>query len=237
MTSIPSDVALICSNADGVGASAYDPHPIPPTIDGPYAIIQRRTPLLIVISGPSGVGKDATVRRMKELGLPFQFVVTTTTRPPRPDEAEGVDYYFVSKERFEEMIARGELLEHALVYNDYKGIPKKQVRDALGSGIDVIMRLDVQGAATIHRLIPGAILIFLVASSEEELVQRLRQRRTECEESLRTRLEMARREMECIEEFDYVIVNSHCHLNQTVQQIESVICAEKCRVELRKIDL
>lgn len=206
-------------------------------VDDPYVRVGRPRPLLVVISGPSGVGKDATVMRMKGMGLPFHFVVTTTSRPPRPNEVEGVDYHFVSRERFEAMIAGGEMLEHALVYGEYKGIPRRQVQEALASGLDVIMRLDVQGAATIRRLAPGAILIFLMASSEEELLRRLEQRRTEKEGDLQLRVEMARQEMERLGEFDYVIVNSHCKLDWTVEQIRAIILAEKCRVTPREITL
>lgn len=131
-------------------------------------------PLLIVISGPSGVGKDSVLQSMKARGLPFHFVVTATTRPQRQGEIDGVDYLFVSSDRFAEMIEHGELLEHALVYNDYKGIPKEQVRQALRSGKDVIMRLDVQGATTIRSLCPEALLIFLSTQTEDELIARLR---------------------------------------------------------------
>src|SRR5512136_2156832 len=105
--------------------------------------IHNDQPLVIVISGPSGVGKDAVIDRMKERQLPFHFVVTAATRKPRPDEVNGVDYILFSHDEFAEMIDKGELLEHAIVYNDYKGIPKSQVRQALESGKDVIMRLDV----------------------------------------------------------------------------------------------
>src|SRR5512137_519789 len=109
-------------------------------------------PLLIVISGPSGVGKDTVIQRMIERNLPFHFVVTATTRHPRPNEVHGKDYFFYSHAEFARMIENSELLEHAIVYNDYKGIPKAQVHDAQASGQDVVMRLDVQGANTIRSL-------------------------------------------------------------------------------------
>jgi len=134
--------------------------------DDPYA--RPRYPLLIVLSGPSGVGKDSVIREMKSRELPLHFVVTATTRPPREEEVEGRDYLFISKEHFAEMIDQGELLEYAVVYSDYKGIPKSQVRQALASGHDVIMRVDVQGAATVRRLCPQALLIFLTTRNEEE---------------------------------------------------------------------
>jgi guanylate kinase len=135
-----------------------------------------RSPLLIVISGPSGVGKDSLLGGLKARKLPFHFVVTVNTRAPRPDEVEGQDYIFISQEKFEEMKAAEELLEHAKVYNDFKGVPRSQVREAMNSDKDVIMRLDVQGAETIRKTAPEALLIFLTTSSEEELVERLRSR-------------------------------------------------------------
>ncbi|MEM7034373.1 MAG: guanylate kinase, partial [Chloroflexota bacterium] len=151
-------------------------------LDTPYDFSPK--PVLVVISGPSGVGKDMTLKRMQEMGYPFYFVVTATTRPIRVGEQEGVDYFFVSKSEFAEMIERDELLEHAVVYGDYKGIPKAQVRQALASGQDVIMRIDVQGTETIRRIVPDAIFIYLSAESEEALVKRLKQRDTEPEDQL-----------------------------------------------------
>ena len=130
-----------------------------------YNHVANPRPVLVVISGPSGVGKDATLQLMKENRYPFYFVVTATTRPRRASEVDGVDYHFVSVGDFAEMIELGELLEYAVVYGDYKGIPKKHVREALASGKDVIMRIDVQGAATIRRLVPNAVTIFLTAES------------------------------------------------------------------------
>src|SRR3989304_1595701 len=116
-------------------------------------------PLLIVISGPSGAGKDTVMQRMQERGMPFHFVVTATTRPQRANEVHGRDYWFISMEEFARMINEDELIEHAIVYGDYKGIPKQQVREALASGMDVIMRLDVQGAETVRRMAPEALMI------------------------------------------------------------------------------
>jgi len=200
-----------------------------------YASVNQDVPLVIVISGPSGVGKDAAVGKMK--GPNFHFVVTATSRPRRPEEVDGVDYHFLTEEQFEDLLKRDELLEHAIVYGQYKGIPKQQVRDALASGQDVIMRLDVQGAATIKKIMPETVLIFLTAASEKELVHRLKQRDTETSDGLQTRIGTAREEMLRISEFDYVIVNSHCRLQDTVEQIKAIIKAEKCRVERRQVRL
>ncbi|HMK07477.1 MAG TPA: guanylate kinase [Anaerolineales bacterium] len=198
---------------------------------------RQATPLLIVISGPSGVGKDAVLQRMKERGLPFHFVVTATSRPRRPNEVEGTDYHFVSREEFDAMVARGEMLEHALVYNDYKGIPRAQVAQALASGRDVALRVDVQGAATIRSLAPQALLIFLLAGSDEELERRLRARRTESEQNLALRLETARREIDQLESFDYAVVNRDFALDATVDTIVAIIHAEHHRSRPRQVQL
>jgi guanylate kinase len=195
------------------------------------------SPLLIVISGPSGVGKDTVIQRMKERQLPIHFVVTATTRPPRPDERHGVDYFFISREEFARMIEEDELLEYAIVYGDYKGIPKQQVREALASGKDVIMRIDVQGAATIRRLVPDAVLIFLTTASEEELVERLKRRKTESAEDLSLRIATARQELKRMAEFDYVVVNHEHALEETVDTIVAIIEAEHHHIPPRKVDL
>lgn len=198
---------------------------------------RERYPLLVVLSGPSGVGKDTAILRMKERNLGFHFVVTATTRPPRPNEVNGVDYFFISNDEFAEMIERGDLLEHALVYSDYKGIPKQQVRQALASGKDAIMRIDVQGAATIKDLCPDALLIFLTTNSEEELVERLQQRKTETPEGLKLRIATARQEMKRLDEFDYCVVNHELRLDETVDKILAIIEAEHQRVRPRRVSL
>jgi guanylate kinase len=201
------------------------------------AFHREQPSLLIVISGPSGVGKDSVVQRMKERGFPVHFVVTATDRPPRPNEVHGRDYYFYTTAEFEQMIARGEFLEHARVYGQHKGIPKAHVRQALDSGQDVVMRVDVQGAGTVKGLIPEAVTIFLTCESEEELIARLRERRTESEEALMCRLETTRQEMAQIPDFDYVVVNRHSALDNTVDDVMAIIRAEHCRSSPRRICL
>jgi len=199
--------------------------------------LPQQEPLLIVISGPSGVGKDTVIQRMKERNLPIHFVVTAATRPPRPNEVHGQDYFFYSHDEFAEMIEKGELLEYAIVYNDYKGIPKAQVRDALASGKDAVMRLDVQGAATIRRLCPDALMIFLTVEDEEDMIARLQERKTETPEGLKLRIATARQEMTHIEAFDYMVTNHENHLDETVDTIVSIIVAEHHRVKQRKVTL
>ncbi len=199
--------------------------------------IHQPSPILIVISGPSGVGKDTVVQRMKERGLPFHFVVTATTREKRPNETNGKDYWFVSKDEFARMIEENELIEYAVVYGDYKGIPKWEVRGALASGKDVVMRIDVQGAETVRKLVPEALLIFITCESEEELERRLRERKTESSDSLSLRIATARKELQRIQAFDYVIVNRDFHLDDTVNKVRAIIDAEHLRVHHRKVEL
>lgn len=199
--------------------------------------LPARVPLLIVISGPSGVGKDSVLHCMKERGLPFHFVVTATSRERRPEEVDGQDYIFVSRQAFQAMVEAGEFLEHALVYNQYKGIPRQQVRQALASGEDVVMRIDVQGAQTVRRLCPQAVLIFLTTRDEDELRRRLQNRRTESDEALRLRLATARDERAALPVFDYLVVNADGALEQAVDTIEAVIEAEHHRVEPRRVSL
>ena len=188
-------------------------------------------PLLIVISGPSGVGKDTIARALiDERPDSFYFVVTATTRPLRAGEENGVDYYFVSNDEFARMIEENELLEYAVVYNDYKGIPKQHIREALASGRDVIMRVDVQGAATIRKLIPNSIHVFLTTESEAELVKRLTERKSETYEGLSLRIAAARQEMKRVQEFDYWVVNREGQQDEAVQHILSIIDAAHCRV-------
>lgn len=194
-------------------------------------------PLLVVISGPSGVGKDSIIDRLKAHGLSFHFAVTATTRPPRPDERNGADYFFLSNDEFTRMIDNGELLEHALVYNDYKGIPKAQVKDALASGKDVILRVDVQGAATVRKIAPDAVLIFVTIEDEADLIRRLTSRNTETLEDLNIRIAMAPEEIRRVDEFDYVIINNEDQLDVAVETILAIIRAEHHRVHPRKVSL
>lgn len=194
-------------------------------------------PLLIVISGPSGSGKDTVVRRMQERGLEFHFVVTATTRERRPDEVHGRDYWFISEVEFMRMIEQNELLENAMVYEEHKGVPKEQVRQALASGRDVVMRLDVQGAETVKRLVPDGLLIFITVENEEELIRRLKERSTEKPEEFALRIATARNELKRVTAFDYVIVNHEDQLDHTVDVVRAIIEAEHHRVRQRKVTL
>lgn len=194
-------------------------------------------PLMIVISGLPGVGKDSVIKRMMQREKSFHFVVTVNTRAPRPGEVDGVDYIFITEEEYFRMMEQSEFIESARVYNEYKGVPKKQVKVALSSGKDVVMRLDVQGAETVRRLAPDALLIFITTESEDELVGRLKARKTETSDELALRIATARKELKRVEAFDYVIVNHDDRLDETVDTVRAIINAEHHRVKHREVTL
>ena len=194
-------------------------------------------PLIIVISGPSGAGKDSVLHEMKKRNLPIHFVVTANTRPPRPNEKEGADYFFVSRERFEEMIANNELIEYSAVYKDYKGVPRAQVEKALQSGKDVVMRLDVQGAKKMRKLYPQALLIFLIPANEEEWMERLKKRAGQAPADLELRILKAQEELLILPVFDYVVVNPQYKLSQAVDVVEAILKAEHHRTSPRSASL
>jgi len=194
-------------------------------------------PILVVLSGPSGVGKDAVLARMRKLGRPFHYVITATTRPKRAGEKNGVDYYFHSRKEFQQMIDKHQFLEWANVYDNYYGVPKDEVTSALSKGLDAIVKVDVQGAATIKETLPQAVFIFLMPPSVEELEKRLRKRRSESSEDLALRLERARGEIKSLPLFDYVITSRQNKLDEVVSQIDSIVAAEKRRVKPRIVKL
>ncbi len=195
------------------------------------------SPLLIVISGPSGVGKDAVLSEMKKRNLPFYYAVTVTTRPKRREEKDGADYHFVSESEFRQMVDKGELIEWAKVYGNYYGVPKRELREGLGQRKDVILKVDVQGAATIKQILPEAVFIFLLPPSIEELANRLMQRQGLSDSELSLRLSKAQEEMDKLSLFDYVVVSQKDKLDIAVSEIVSIITAEKCRTKQRKLRL
>lgn len=199
--------------------------------------ILEKNPLMIVISGPSGVGKDSVLRALKKSNLPIHHVVTVNTRKPRPDEKEGVDYFFVSREKFKEMISNNEFIEYSRVYKDFKGVPKSQIREALNSSNDVVLRLDVQGAEKIKDIYPQAILIFLLPSNQDDWYKRLGGRRLSHEKDMDTRISTVKDELIKARDFDYLVVNEQNKLTKTVQTIESIIKTEHLRAKPRKISI
>ncbi len=194
-------------------------------------------PLLIVLSGPSGVGKDAVLSRMKQLGRPFHHVVTATTRPMRADEQNGVPYRFLSREEFQRTLSEDGFLEWAVVYGNYYGVPKAEIASALSRGEDVVVKVDVQGAATIKDTLPQAVLIFLTPPSMQELERRLRSRLSESCDDLALRLHTAHKEAQSLPLFDYVVVNHQDRIEEAASQVDAIISAEKCRVKQRVVEL
>jgi guanylate kinase len=192
-------------------------------------------PLLIVLSGPSGVGKDAVLARMRRSERPFHYVVTATTRHKRATEKNGLNYHFLSRKEFQQMIDNHQFLEWANVYGNYYGVPKDEVSPALAKGVDTIVKVDVQGAATIKRILPQAVFIFLMPPSMQALGKRLKRRRSEGSEDLTMRLARAEEEIKDLPLFDYVIVSHQDKLDEVVSQIDAIITAEKCRVGSRAL--
>lgn len=184
-------------------------------------------PLLVVLSGPSGAGKDAVLDELANRGHAFHRVVTCTTRPPRATERQSIDYHFVSQAEFDALLTEGGLLEHATVYGESYGVPKQQVLDKLSEGIDVYVRTDVQGAAAIKLVMPEAVRIFIAPSSIDEIEERIRARGSDDEERIKRRLDTARAEMERRGEFEHVIVNESDKLAATVDRLAEILEAAR----------
>ena len=195
------------------------------------------SPLLIVLSGPSGVGKDTVLTRLRASAYPLKFITTVTTRQQRAREKDNLDYHFISTEQFQEMLTRNELLEWANVYGNFYGVPKHPVKQALEKGQDTIVKVDVQGAANIRKVLPQAVFIFLMPPSIEELIARLGQRHTESPFDLDLRIQTAEEEVRQLPLFDYVVTNGQDEVELAVSKIKAIITAEKCRVIPREITL
>jgi guanylate kinase len=201
------------------------------------AHLHNEHPLVIVLSGPSGVGKDATIARIREIGVNFHYVVTATTREKRPGEVDGVDYCFIQRQDFTQKIERDDFLEYAEVYANLYGVPKQQVRDALKRGQDVIIKVDVQGAATLKEKIPDAVFIFLLPPSLEDLLERLKARNADSEAAVSARICKAEEECKCMPLFDYCVINYNNDLDRTAQAVAGIITTEKFRVKPRAINI
>ncbi len=196
---------------------------------GPRPIVAGG-PLLVVLSGPSGAGKDAVLTEMKRRGTECHFTVTATTRAPRDCEVDGVDYHFLDECAFTQLINSDGLLEHKLYDGTYRGVPREQVARALADGKDVAMRIDVAGAASLKQIAPGALLIFIYPPSLDALRDRLERRRSETAESLRTRLALAPAELAQVGDFDFAVLNKDGALNAAVDQVLAIMEAERCRI-------
>ena len=186
-------------------------------------------PLLITISGPSGVGKDSLMRALVENDPRLERVVTATSRPPRSDEVDGVAYFFLSKEEFERRVAAGDFAEHANVHGDHKGVLKAELRKVLETGRDPLLQVDVQGAATIRNLIPQALTIFVKPESMEALIERRKQRGSMSKEEAERRARDAVAELARTDEFDYVVVNKTGDLSDSVEEVARIIAEERLR--------
>ena len=197
-----------------------------------------KNPIVVVISGPSGVGKDVMIDRMIESGrLGFHFTVTATTRDPRPGEKDGINHHFVSVDDFVNLIAADELLEWAQVYDNYYGVPKKQVRDALQQGNHVIMRVDVQGAKRLSEIIPEALLIFIIPPSLDVLRKHLEGRGVNSEEEMTKRLAAATEEISQASLFDFTVTNEEDELDVTVKNVVEIIESESMRIPPRNVSI
>ena len=193
--------------------------------------------LLFVLSAPSGAGKDTVIQTLQTQGTDFFVVPSVTTRAARSGESEGKPYYFVTMERFEQMVANHELLEHALVHGNWYGQPRQPMRENLQAGRDVLLKIDVQGATAVRKLIPQAIFIFLHPGSSEELAQRLEARKTESAEELQLRLTNAQAELAEQHWYDYLVFNRHGRLQAAVDDLRAIMRAEHCRVTPQNITL
>lgn len=204
--------------------------PSEPSGRRPISIDAVRTPLLIVLSGPSGVGKTTLTRHLVAQGWTGHVMVTVTTRRPRPGEEDGVHYHFRTAEQFHEMLQRNELLEHAEVHGNWYGVPSTMVRDRLDAGQDVILTIDPQGAQTVRTKVEDAIFIFLAPESLDVLTRRVDNRGHDSPEQRALRLLNAEREMAELPKYDYLIVNREGRLDEAASQLRAILCAEHSRV-------
>jgi len=205
--------------------------PVSGPVSGPAsaAVDGAAGALLIIISGPSGVGKDTIIAalRKRHRERDYHFVVTCTTRPRRPGEVDGVDYHFLDSEAFRRLLAAGEFLEANEVHGNWYGTPRDEVRRSLARGSDVILKIDVQGAQAVKESVEDAILLFVVPPSLEELVQRLRSRATETADQLELRQRNAAIELARKDDYDYVVVNEEGRVDLTAKTIEEIIEQEE----------
>jgi guanylate kinase len=188
-------------------------------------------PRLIVISGPSGVGKDTVIEEMRIRHPDYSFAVTATTRPRRPGEIDGVHYIFMTRQEFEEALENRYFLESAEVYGNLYGVPRKRVEDEIADGRNVVIKVDVQGAATIREIMPDAIFVFLLPPTMGELTARLRGRKTDDPDALMERATTASWELSRVRDFDYVVFNETDRVHETLRVIDAIIVAEGCRID------
>lgn len=190
---------------------------------------------IIIVSGPSGVGKGTVLRQVMRDDPSLRFSVSATTRPIRPGEVDGVDYYFVTKDRFEEMIAAGELLEYASYAGNYYGTPLKPVLEATQNGIGVVLEIEVKGALQVMENRDDVLSVFIAPPSFAELRRRLMQRGDTAPEIAERRLHIAAEECRCSEKYQYIVINDD--LDEAVAELKAILTAESCRTAYRTIEL
>jgi guanylate kinase len=205
--------------------------------DSSDAAPDEGAPLVVVLSGPSGVGKDAVVARMQERGFNVALPATMTTRPPREGEREGVNHLFVDAAGFDRAVGGGELLEHALVYGNRYGVPRSQVRKHLERGADVIIRVDIQGAESLRQVLPGALFLFLVPDDPAHLEAHLRERDAESDEQIALRLAEAASETDRARAFATIVENIEGDLDATVDRVAALMAAERERAGREPVDV
>ena len=192
-------------------------------------LLPREPALLIVLSGPSGAGKDSICDVLRVWYPTMHKVVTVTTRPVRPGEESGTHYHFISGPEFEHLLETGGFVEHATVYEYQYGVPRIEIEDPLAFGLDVLAQVDVQGAATLKRLFPDAVSIFISPGSVDETVRRMRDRDLDTEAQQRRRAEVAAAELDAAQDFDHVVVNETGKLDEAASEVAKIIAAEKKR--------
>ena len=197
-------------------------------------VIEDPKPLILIISGLSGSGKDTVINRLKEIStVDFHFVVTCNTRKKREGEIDGKDYHFITREKFISMIKNGEMLEHSEVYDDLKGVPRFEIEKAIENGKDIILRLDYQGMRKIKAVYPEAVSIFIIPPDSEAWLKRLRARNSDSEESLQLRIKTAVEELKYVSEFDYILVNDE--IDHAAMDLLTILRAEHMRNTNRKV--
>lgn len=189
---------------------------------------KNRRGLLIVISGPSGVGKGTICKQLLAKYQDIDYSISATTRKPRAGEKHGREYFFYSQEEFLKLIREDSLLEWAKVYDNYYGTPKKYVEDVLAQGKDCILEIDIQGAQQIKRKMPEGVFIFIAPPSKEELIRRINCRGTETPEEIRKRMGQVEKELDCIDDYDYIVINDN--VDTAALNVRAIILAERCRV-------
>ncbi len=217
---------LVDCNSSAMHPEHDQQHPQPSPVRSATAATR---PVLLVLTGPSGVGKDLLLSHLGASEAQRHFTITATTRAKRIGERDGVHYHFVGKRHFEAMIKRSELLEWAVVYGNYYGVPKAQVEEALAAGKDVIIKADVQGAQTIKRLAPDAVVVFLAPPSLDELRRRLTGRKSESDDALALRLKQAAQEMSIASDFDHIVIHHTDATPAAAAEVERIIAAHRIK--------